>query len=290
MLLTVVDAFTDRAFAGNPAAVAIVDEFPSDDRMQLIAREMNLSETAFVVRSTDGEHALRWFTPTVEVDLCGHATLAAAHLLGDSAVFTTHAGRLSCTVRDGWVEMDFPAWAPVPAPLPALPDGVPPPEWTGIAGDDWLIELPTEHDVTHRRAQPSGTHRHRPRRRAHGRRRRQSRVRAERGDRRGSRHRLSPLCARALLGTEARSPGADRPSGLLTRRHRAHAPRRRAGGPGGPGDLRLRGQPARLTTVATSAGLEDGSAQVPGAQERDRVRSIARPCSRIDGVQVDIVQ
>jgi len=148
VLLTVIDAFTDHAFSGNPAAVAIVDHFPSDARMQLIAREMNLSETAFVVRSIAGQHELRWFTPTVEVDLCGHATLAAAHLLGGSATFHTRSGRLTCSGREGWIEMDFPAWVPVQEPLPALPGGIPPPVWTGIAGEDWLVELAEARDVT----------------------------------------------------------------------------------------------------------------------------------------------
>src|SRR6478672_6713595 len=101
--LRVVDAFTDEPFAGNPAAVTVLDEFPPDDRMQAIAREMNLSETAFVVPRDDGEHDLRWFTPMVEVDLCGHATLAAAHVLGGAAAFHTRSGRLACSQNDdGW--------------------------------------------------------------------------------------------------------------------------------------------------------------------------------------------
>jgi predicted PhzF superfamily epimerase YddE/YHI9 len=110
MDLTVVDSFTDRPFAGNPAAVAVLDSFPDEDRMQAIAREMNLSETAFVVARTDGSYDLRWFTPTVEVDLCGHATLASAHVLGGSGTFHTRSGELVCApAGDGWIEMDFPA-------------------------------------------------------------------------------------------------------------------------------------------------------------------------------------
>ncbi|HYA69382.1 MAG TPA: PhzF family phenazine biosynthesis protein [Acidimicrobiales bacterium] len=107
--LTVVDAFTDRPFAGNPAAVAVVDAFPDVVRMAMVAREMNLSETAFVVARGDGSYDLRWFTPTVEVDLCGHATLATAHVLGGSGSFHTRGGFLSCAaVGGGWIEMDFP--------------------------------------------------------------------------------------------------------------------------------------------------------------------------------------
>ena len=110
MELTVVDAFTDRPFAGNPAAVCVTASFPEEARMQAVALEMNLSETAFVVRRPDGSHDLRWFTPTVEVDLCGHATLASAHVLGGSARFHTRSGELVCTrAEDGWIEMDFPA-------------------------------------------------------------------------------------------------------------------------------------------------------------------------------------
>ena len=84
-----VDAFTDRPFAGNPAAVALVEEFPDDERMQIIAAEMNLSETAFAVERAEGAYDLRWFSPAVEVDLCGHATLATTHVLGRPARFKT---------------------------------------------------------------------------------------------------------------------------------------------------------------------------------------------------------
>src|ERR1700722_8535975 len=110
MDITVVDSFTDRPFSGNPAAIAVLDAFPAEDRMQAIAREMNLSETAFAVARPDGSHDLRWFTPTVEVDLCGHATLAAAHVLGGAGTFHTRSGALVCTpAEDNWIEMDFPA-------------------------------------------------------------------------------------------------------------------------------------------------------------------------------------
>jgi predicted PhzF superfamily epimerase YddE/YHI9 len=147
VLLTVVDSFTECAFSGNPAAVAIVEEFPSDERMQAIAREMNLSETAFVVASDGGGHLLRWFTPAIEVDLCGHATLAAAHVLGGRAVFSTRSGLLTCDRHDGWIEMDFPAWKPTEQQLPVLLDWLPSPVWTGVAGDDWLVELRLARDV-----------------------------------------------------------------------------------------------------------------------------------------------
>jgi predicted PhzF superfamily epimerase YddE/YHI9 len=147
MELTVVDAFTDRPFSGNPAAVAVVDVFPEPRRMQLIAREMNLSETAFVVRRQDGEHDLRWFTPTTEVDLCGHATLAAAHLVGATAVFNTRSGRLACTGKGELVEMDFPASLPEAGALPFVPAAWPSPLWTGTGGGYALVELPSERDV-----------------------------------------------------------------------------------------------------------------------------------------------
>jgi predicted PhzF superfamily epimerase YddE/YHI9 len=115
-----VDAFTDRPFAGNPAAVCLVDEFGDDTWMQSIAREMNLSETAFVVPRADGDWDLRWFTPTTEVDLCGHATLASAHLLwqdghvakGEAIRFHTRSGVLGAEPDGDWIELDFPAASP----------------------------------------------------------------------------------------------------------------------------------------------------------------------------------
>jgi predicted PhzF superfamily epimerase YddE/YHI9 len=109
----VVDAFTDRAFAGNPAGVVLLTEEdgPDDERwMQSVAAEMKHAETAFVRLQGEGPLPLRWFTPVREVDLCGHATLATAHVLGGDRVFTTRSGELTCTTTpDGWVEMDFPA-------------------------------------------------------------------------------------------------------------------------------------------------------------------------------------
>jgi predicted PhzF superfamily epimerase YddE/YHI9 len=108
--LKVVDAFASEPFTGNPAAVTILERFPSDSWMTRVAREMNLSETAFVVPRPDGDHDLRWFTPAVEVDLCGHATLAATHVLGGSARFHTRSGPLECrSTGPGRIEMDFPA-------------------------------------------------------------------------------------------------------------------------------------------------------------------------------------
>jgi PhzF family phenazine biosynthesis protein len=111
-----VDAFTDRPFGGNPAAVCWLDERASDEWMQAVAAEKNLSETAFVRRLEEGLE-LRWFTPTIEVDLCGHATLATAHALWSSGTvpttealrFQTKSGWLTCT-RDGeFIELNFPA-------------------------------------------------------------------------------------------------------------------------------------------------------------------------------------
>jgi predicted PhzF superfamily epimerase YddE/YHI9 len=117
--LHVVDAFTDRPFAGNPAAVALVDAFPPASEMLAIAGEMNLSETAFAVARTDGAWDLRWFTPAVEVDFCGHATVATAHVVGGEVRFHTRVGELSCApTADGWIELDAPADPPVEAPFP----------------------------------------------------------------------------------------------------------------------------------------------------------------------------
>jgi predicted PhzF superfamily epimerase YddE/YHI9 len=114
--ICVVDAFAAQPFAGNPAAVCVLDAFPGDDWLQSVAAELNLSETAFAVPRPDGDHDLRWFTPGAEVDLCGHATLASAHVLGGTATFHTRSGALACRrTSDGWIEMDFPALPPTPA-------------------------------------------------------------------------------------------------------------------------------------------------------------------------------
>lgn len=114
-----VDAFTDRPFSGNPAAVAVLDEFPDDRHMQQVAAEMALAETAYCVPRADGDFDLRWFSPVVEVALCGHATLATAHVLGGTPRFHTRGGVLSCRLDDeAVVRMDFPADPPVAADEP----------------------------------------------------------------------------------------------------------------------------------------------------------------------------
>lgn len=148
-----VDAFTSAPFAGNPAAVCVLAEFPETSWMQLVAREMNLSETAFLVRRAEA-FDLRWFTPTMEVDLCGHATLASAHALwadgrlapDEQARFQTRSGLLTATQQDGWIEMDFPAEpvkaAAAPAELLAAIGAHP--LWTGRNRMDWLIAVPDE--------------------------------------------------------------------------------------------------------------------------------------------------
>jgi PhzF family phenazine biosynthesis protein len=116
VLIFQVDAFTSKPFAGKPAGVCILNEQRDDAWMQNVAREMNLSETAFL-RRQDDEFGLRWFTPAVEVDLCGHATLATAHILWENgtlnantpARFHTRSGILTAERKDGWIELDFPA-------------------------------------------------------------------------------------------------------------------------------------------------------------------------------------
>lgn len=123
MLQYVVDAFTDRVFQGNPAAVCVLDRWPGDAMMQSIARENNLSETAFAVPEGEG-YRLRWFTPGGEIDLCGHATLATAYVLfrfyipeAEQVVFETLGGRLSVTRRGELLELDFPAYHLTPVPV-----------------------------------------------------------------------------------------------------------------------------------------------------------------------------
>jgi PhzF family phenazine biosynthesis protein len=133
--LTIVDSFTDRAFAGNPAGVCLLEAAADEAWMQVVAAEVNLAETAFVVPRADGDHDLRWFTPTTEVDLCGHATLASAHVLGGTCRFHTRSGVLVATpTADGGIELDFPSILVAPA-------AVRPASWAGALGlaDDQVV-------------------------------------------------------------------------------------------------------------------------------------------------------
>jgi len=152
MTYYVIDAFTDKAFAGNPAAVCLLEHPLADDAMAAIAAEMNLSETAFVLSEGNGWH-LRWFTPTVEVPLCGHATLATARALweeglvrGQDVWFQTLSGLLGARYRDEYIELDFPSLPPVQASPPnglleALRLTVAP-RWTGVnAHRYWLLDV-----------------------------------------------------------------------------------------------------------------------------------------------------
>ncbi|MGH7614542.1 MAG: PhzF family phenazine biosynthesis protein [Gemmatimonadales bacterium] len=156
-----VDAFTTTPFAGNPAAVCVLAHAADKRWMQHVAREMNLAETAFLFRENDAWN-LRWFTPTVEVALCGHATLASAHVLwqeghlqaGAQARFDTLSGRLTADQRGEWIEMDFPAQVAHPATPPdTLLDAL------GVVGTyigknstDHLVEV--EHEAQVRALQP----------------------------------------------------------------------------------------------------------------------------------------
>lgn len=118
--LHLVDAFTDQPFAGNPAAVCLLDRPAPSVWMQAVAAELAQAETAFAVPRGDGDWDLRWFTPTTEVPLCGHATLATTHVLGRHVRFHTAGGVLVCQPGDqGWIAMDFPADPPRLVRMPA---------------------------------------------------------------------------------------------------------------------------------------------------------------------------
>jgi PhzF family phenazine biosynthesis protein len=154
--LFVVDAFTDRPFAGNPAGVCILDREKDDGWLSAVAREMNLAETAFL-RPDGSAWGLRWFTPTVEVDLCGHATLGSAHALWEAGLadpgrplrFETRSGSLGAARRGEAIELDFPAEpaVPVAAPAPLLAAlGVPSSALRSCGRNrlDFLLELASE--------------------------------------------------------------------------------------------------------------------------------------------------
>ncbi len=160
-----VDAFAERPFTGNPAGVCVLEDDRPDAWMQSVAQEMNLAETAFVrpaARPAGAAFSLRWFTPKCEVELCGHATLAAAHVLWEQAIlpagraaeFHTRSGPLRAERAGDLIELDFPSRSVSPAPSPAgmlealVADGAPPrPLFTGV--DGWLTfyELGSEDEV-----------------------------------------------------------------------------------------------------------------------------------------------
>ncbi len=151
-----VDAFADTVFAGNPAGVCILQEPRSEAWMQKVAQEMNMSETAFLHKRGDG-YGLRWFTPVVEVDLCGHATLASAHILWetgllgieDKARFHTRSGLLTAKRRDEWIELDFPS---LPDRRVEVPKGLAKaigvkPRYVGRSRFDSIVEVSSENSV-----------------------------------------------------------------------------------------------------------------------------------------------
>ena len=148
-----VDAFTDKPFAGNPAAVCLLKEAADADWMQSVAAEMNLSETAFLVPQDDG-YELRWFTPAVEVDLCGHATLASAHVLWETgklaadaeARFHTRSGLLTAVLNQNWITLNFPTKPETPSDSPpglAEALGVEP-VYVGRNAFDYIVEVESE--------------------------------------------------------------------------------------------------------------------------------------------------
>jgi predicted PhzF superfamily epimerase YddE/YHI9 len=149
-----VDAFAERPFEGNPAAVCPLDAWLPDGVMQSIAAEHNLSETAFFVAEGAG-YRIRWFTPVREVPLCGHATLAAAHVLfgllghpGSELRFRSASGPLTVRREGDWLEMDFPARPPVACPVPeAVSAAFASPPQQCLKADDYLVVLGSEDEV-----------------------------------------------------------------------------------------------------------------------------------------------
>lgn len=151
-----VDSFTSKPFTGNPAGVCILSGDIPDFEMLKIANEMNLPETAFL-QEKNGGYDLRWFTPHAEVELCGHATLASAHVLweigaldlDETASFDTHSGRLTAKKNGAWIDLDFPAEYETKADAPVeltLALGVKP-EYVGKNRFDYLVEVESEEKV-----------------------------------------------------------------------------------------------------------------------------------------------
>ena len=156
-----VDAFTESPFHGNPAGVCVLEHPMADGLMQSIAAEMNLSETAFLIKEGSA-YRLRWFTPRVEVDLCGHATLASAHILWERgflnqdsmAVFQTRSGKLTAVKHQNWIVMDFPALSPIEYDVPEALSDIMKSDiiYFGKSNFDWIVEVADEDFV--KRLQP----------------------------------------------------------------------------------------------------------------------------------------
>jgi PhzF family phenazine biosynthesis protein len=152
--ITTVDAFTAIPFGGNPAAVCVLAAAADEKWMRNVAREMNLSETAFLHPDSDGSYRLRWLTPAVEVDLCGHATLASAHVLWQEghippaaeARFNTRSGPLACKREGDWIAMNFPAkFAEAAEPPPQLAEALGAAlKYVGRNQFDYLVEVADE--------------------------------------------------------------------------------------------------------------------------------------------------
>jgi PhzF family phenazine biosynthesis protein len=148
-----VDAFTNQPYSGNPAAVCVLPEPASEQWMRDVAREMNLSETAFLTPENGG-YRLRWLTPSVEVDLCGHATLASAHVLwedghlaaGTEARFHTRSGLLTANRRGDWIELNFPGKVAeqTDAPKGMIEALGLPAKWVGRNQFDYLVEVESD--------------------------------------------------------------------------------------------------------------------------------------------------
>jgi len=150
-----IDAFASKPFEGNPAAVCPLDKWLPDKIMQLIAEENNLSETAFYIPLGNGSFEIRWFTPNSEVNLCGHATLAAAYVIfeiekfkGNTIIFQSKSGKLEVRKRDNWYEMDFPSQPPISCEIPKeLIKALNNRPITCLKSEDYLVIFETEEEI-----------------------------------------------------------------------------------------------------------------------------------------------
>ena len=273
-----VDAFTDRLFAGNPAAVCPLPRWLKDETMQSIAAENNLAETAFFLAEGEG-FRLRWFTPTVEIDLCGHATLASAFVISSfleptrrQMHFETRSGRLTVTREGDSYLLDFPVWGLKPARNPAVGKamGRDPSELFAsipylavydsaaeVAALDPDLKAVAALDLDGVLATAPGRERDRLCRPL---------FRAGRRHSRGSRHRLGAMRAHALLGGAAEAPAPGRPPDLQARRRFPLRARGRSRAYRRPGGLLSQGEHCcrRLSSAAPPIDGESISCSAPG--------------------------